>query len=127
MRNHVSPLLFFRLFLLLTMNLCLVWLVLPAVASEARVERGHLDPYERAYIDRFLKSGEYLPVSDVKEGDTGYGLSVFHGMKVEKFDYTIDKVREVHKEELRKLNAQYRENLRQLVRDRDIYKGSGQA
>lgn len=89
MRNHVSPLLFFRLFLLLTMNLCLVWLVLPAVASEARVERGHLDPYERAYIDRFLKSGEYLPVSDVKEGDTGYGLSVFHGMKVEKFDVKV--------------------------------------
>lgn len=85
----MPPLLPFRLFLLLTINICLAWLVLPAVAVEAGGEEKHLDPYERAYIDRFLKPGQYLPVSDVKEGDTGYGLSVFHGMKVEKFDVKV--------------------------------------
>jgi len=36
-----------------------------------------------------------------------------------KYEFTLSKVREGHREEMRMLNAQYRENLRNLIRDRD--------
>ena len=42
------------------------------------------------------------------------------GNKEAQTEYRMKKIREAHNEELRILNAQYRENLRNLVRDRDI-------
>lgn len=36
-----------------------------------------------------LAPNEYLPVSRLRGGMKGYGLSVFHGNKIERFDVTI--------------------------------------
>ena len=30
-----------------------------------------------------------MPLKDIKPGDNGYGLTVFEGMKSEKFDYVV--------------------------------------
>lgn len=47
------------------------------------------DTTDRSFVNKYLQPGRYMPVSEVKEGMTGYGLSVFHGTKVEKFDVRI--------------------------------------
>lgn len=44
---------------------------------------------EHALVSRFLKTGEYLPVSDIKPGMEGYGLTVFQGTKIEKFNVKV--------------------------------------
>lgn len=44
---------------------------------------------ERTLVSRFLKTGEYLPVSDIKPGMEGYGLTVFQGTKIEKFNVKV--------------------------------------
>lgn len=44
---------------------------------------------EHALVSRFLKTGGYLPVSDIKPGMEGYGLTVFQGTKIEKFNVKV--------------------------------------
>jgi sugar lactone lactonase YvrE len=38
---------------------------------------------------RLLAPGEYLPVSALKPGMKGYGLTIFRGTKIERFDVTV--------------------------------------
>ncbi len=47
------------------------------------------DTTDKSFVSKYLPSGSYMPVSDVKPGMTGYGLSVFQGMKIEKFDVQV--------------------------------------
>ncbi|MBY0548269.1 MAG: hypothetical protein K2W95_13320 [Candidatus Obscuribacterales bacterium] len=47
------------------------------------------DTTDKSFVSKFLPAGSYMPVSEVKPGMTGYGLSVFQGMKVEKFDVQV--------------------------------------
>jgi hypothetical protein len=44
---------------------------------------------DHTLVNRFLKSGEYLPVADIKPGMEGYGLTVFQGTKIEKFNVKV--------------------------------------
>jgi hypothetical protein len=44
---------------------------------------------EHTFVHRFLKSGEYMPVSDIKQGMEGYGLTVFQGTKIERFNVKV--------------------------------------
>ena len=39
----------------------------------------HIGLFEKDFVHKFLKPSEYLHESDVKEGEVGYGLSVFRG------------------------------------------------
>lgn len=57
--------------------------------SLASVKGSKIGLFEKEFVHKFLKPGEYLHESDVKEGDTGYGLSVFHGTKVERFNVKV--------------------------------------
>lgn len=57
----------------------------------ARVDPGP-DPFaqvDRKLITKWLKSGEYMPLSEIKPGMEGYGLSVFQGTKPERFNVKI--------------------------------------
>ncbi|MBC7997906.1 MAG: hypothetical protein IAF58_08180, partial [Leptolyngbya sp.] len=47
------------------------------------------DPRGSEFISKWLKPGQYMPVSDIKQGMQGYGLTVFQGTKIEKFDVTV--------------------------------------
>jgi hypothetical protein len=47
------------------------------------------DTTDKSFVSKFLPSGSYIPVSEVKAGMTGYGLSVFQGTKIEKFDVQV--------------------------------------
>lgn len=44
---------------------------------------------DNKFIHRWLRPGEYMPVSDVKPGMEGFGLSVFQGTKPEKFNVRV--------------------------------------
>ncbi len=44
---------------------------------------------EHTFVHQFLKSGEYMPVSDIKQGMEGYGLTVFQGTKIERFNVKV--------------------------------------
>ncbi|MBS1953059.1 MAG: hypothetical protein JST89_02675 [Cyanobacteria bacterium SZAS-4] len=52
-------------------------------------DRKNFASLEHALVNRFLKAGEYLPVSDIKPGMEGYGLTVFQGTKIEKFNVKV--------------------------------------
>ncbi len=49
----------------------------------------HFSPEDSAFVSKFLKSHEYIPTADIKPGMEGYGLSVFQGTKVEKFQVKV--------------------------------------
>lgn len=64
----------------------------PAVFAEFEVKHDLNDPFwqsDSKLLSRWLKPGEYMPVSDVKPGMEGYGLSVFHGTKPERFGVKV--------------------------------------
>lgn len=44
---------------------------------------------DRSFVNRFLKPGQYMHESEIKPGMEGYGLSVFKGSKVERFDIKV--------------------------------------
>jgi len=48
-----------------------------------------VNTYDLAFVHRFLQPGQYLPLSEVKPGMQGYGLSVFQGIKVERFNFQV--------------------------------------
>lgn len=53
--------------------------------SDGTKKAGHYSPQDLSFVHRFLKASEYMPVSEIKPGMEGYGLTVFQGTKVEKF------------------------------------------
>jgi hypothetical protein len=60
----------------LTAVFCLLAMAAPALLAEQSLPPG-FDP------------NRHMLVSEVKDGMTGYGLSVFHGTKLERFDVTV--------------------------------------
>lgn len=60
------------------------------VASQAILkDENFLDPRGNEYISKWLKAGQYMPLSELKPGMQGYGLTVFQGNKIERFDVTV--------------------------------------
>ncbi len=60
------------------------------VASPAILKDDNfLDPREPEYIGKWLKAGQFMPLSELKPGMQGYGLTVFQGNKIERFDVTV--------------------------------------
>lgn len=66
---------------------------LPALAGSNDAVAAHLpDPFQlvdKKLVGAWLKAGEYLPVSEIRPGMEGYGLSVFQGTKPERFNVKI--------------------------------------
>lgn len=58
---------------------------LPALA----VEHSHFSPHDNTFISKYLKRNEYISTSEIKPGMEGYGLSVFQGTKVERFQVKV--------------------------------------
>jgi hypothetical protein len=46
-------------------------------------------PTDKAFVNKFLRDSQYMPLSDLKPGMMGYGLTVFHGNKIERFNVQI--------------------------------------
>ena len=64
----------------------------PAAIEQAKIPAprpSSVDPSDKAFTARFLRQDQYIPVSEIKEGMEGFGLTVFHGSKVEKFDVKV--------------------------------------
>lgn len=59
--------------------------ILPALA----VETTHFSPHDNTFISKYLKKNEYITLAEIKPGMEGYGLSVFQGTKVEKFQVKV--------------------------------------
>jgi hypothetical protein len=58
-------------------------------AQRLTVDPGFFHPTDRSFVGRYLKPGSFMSVSDIKPGMKGYGLTVFHGDKIEKFNVQI--------------------------------------
>ncbi len=52
-------------------------------------EHAFVDTYNNNFVHKFLPPGSYMTPAEVKPGMTGYGLSVFQGSTIEKFDITV--------------------------------------
>ncbi len=61
----------------------------PVLAPAILKDDSFLDPRESAYISKWLKAGQFMPLSELKPGMQGYGLTVFQGNKIERFDVTV--------------------------------------
>jgi hypothetical protein len=61
----------------------------PSAAPAILRDDSFLDPRETEYISKWLKAGQYMPLSELKPGMQGYGLTVFQGNKIERFDVTV--------------------------------------
>lgn len=59
------------------------------IKASSEEEKALFDTGDRRFISRYLASTNYLPTSEIKPGMTGYGLSVFRGTKIEKFDVQV--------------------------------------
>src|SRR5437868_4332313 len=49
----------------------------------------YFNPTDTSFVHKYLKPGQYMPLRDVKAGMVGYGLTVFHGTRVERFKVEI--------------------------------------
>ena len=63
--------------------------VVPERVDTKDISKTFMDTSDRNFIHKYLNNGSYMPVTDVKAGMTGYGLSVFHGTTIEKFDFQV--------------------------------------
>ncbi len=66
----------------------------PAAASEgggpaASTAQTPVNPQDPTFINRWLKPGQYMKTSEIKPGMVGYGLTVFQGTKVERFNIKV--------------------------------------
>jgi len=66
----------------------------PVAAAE--LQTAHLDKGQDTYLisenrmlKHWLKPSEYMPVSEIKPGMEGYGLTVFQGTKPERFNFKV--------------------------------------
>lgn len=62
-----------------------------AVAPIQQLQRDSalFSPTDKAFVSKFLAPGTYMPISDIKAGMKGYGLTVFHGNKIERFNVEV--------------------------------------
>ncbi|HEY9677936.1 MAG TPA: SpoIVB peptidase S55 domain-containing protein [Drouetiella sp.] len=58
-------------------------------APPALEEHHKYSSVEKSTVQRYLKQNEYMPVSEIKPGMEGYGLSVFQGTKIERFNVKV--------------------------------------
>ncbi len=49
----------------------------------------NFDTYDKGFVNHWLAPGTYLSVSQIRPGMIGYGLSVFHGTTIERFNVKI--------------------------------------
>ncbi len=67
--------------------------VAPAAPSRHATGRSsaveHFNPTDLAFVQKYLKLSDYIPVSEIKPGMEGYGLTVFQGTKVERFGVKV--------------------------------------
>lgn len=61
----------------------------PVAAPAVLRDDNFLDPRGTEYVSKWLKAGTFMPLSELKPGMQGYGLSVFQGNKIERFDVTV--------------------------------------
>jgi len=61
----------------------------PASDPRKSAETAYFDPDDSEFVKKFLKPGSFMRVSEVKPGMEGYGLSVFHGTKIERFNVKV--------------------------------------
>ena len=57
--------------------------------NEEASQGSYFCPTDKSFVHKYLKPGEYMPLSEVRPGMVGYGLTVFHGTKVERFKVEI--------------------------------------
>jgi hypothetical protein len=57
--------------------------------AAAHQQLATFSPTDKSFISRYLHPGSYMPLSEIKPGMTGYGLTVWHGTKVEKFNLQV--------------------------------------
>ena len=63
---------------------------LEAVAHKAAPEdQSFIDTYNNNFVHKYLPAGSYMTPAEIKPGMTGYGLSVFQGATIEKFQITV--------------------------------------
>lgn len=48
-----------------------------------------IDPQDLTFIHQWLKPGQYMKTSEIKPGMVGYGLTVFQGTRVERFNIKV--------------------------------------
>ena len=65
--------------------LCLILLTNLASSALALPE----EETEQKLLNRYLKSGTYMTVDEIKPGMQGWGLSVFQGTKIERFNISV--------------------------------------
>ena len=58
-------------------------------AAAGRATVAQFNPTDEAFVQRYLKPSEYIPVSEIKAGMEGYGLTVFQGTKIERFNVKV--------------------------------------
>lgn len=61
----------------------------PVASPAVLKDDSFLDPRGPEYIGKWLKTGQFMPLSELKPGMQGYGLTVFQGNKIERFDVTV--------------------------------------
>ena len=59
------------------------------IAAKGTSHGEHYNPTDLAFVSRYLKNTDYIPVSEIKPGMEGYGLTVFQGTKIEKFNVKV--------------------------------------
>lgn len=58
-------------------------------ARAASTDSEYFDPDDSEFVRKYLKPGTFMRASEVKTGMEGYGLSVFHGTKIERFNFRV--------------------------------------
>lgn len=61
----------------------------PEANKSNSTESDYYDTGDNEFVRRFLKPGTFMRASEVKPGMEGYGLSVFRGTKIEKFNVRV--------------------------------------
>lgn len=60
-----------------------------STASRRSAVVEHFNPTDTSFVQRYLKLSEYMPLSEIKPGMEGYGLTVFQGTKVDRFGVKV--------------------------------------
>lgn len=60
------------------------------VAQKAPLDdRNFIDTFNSSFVRKYLPPGSYMTPQELKPGMSGYGLSVFQGSTIEKFEITV--------------------------------------
>ncbi len=73
----------------LALSLCAQGAVFAQETAISTAAAKAYDSADLAFVHKFLSPGQYMPLSEVKPGMVGYGLTVFQGTKVERFNIRV--------------------------------------